>query len=660
MQVRLMNVSPSGLATITDTHEFDDAKSISAKSIGGYSTVLRQTRVYRNPRLWDPETRSVFTSERGGTTWTALSSATLADVASIICVISLPLPGERLFQLDKIIEDDVHNLGIAPSDITVKSLTASDALFGKSEDYEPTVLSTLADTLISLHYAINLGNLTTVHSLLEPKSPEDRDIILNVPLEGTFRGFNGKMEAFNLPLQYAIRQGQSLMAKALLEYGAELIGAQSLLEHVAWRYDPAMLRVILEHAAKLEPRTKTTLFRVIDILLPLAVSYNSPDMVALLLHYRLYIPHMTDAKIRAGNHTLNQCLRDAVQKQLAGVVTKLLEKDANPNLSEQSMEKSLLAEAVYADNYHLVAVLLKFGAKPNMYRPDWNPILYWAFYNSKCSPNLKVITRLLESGAHVNISYKPGPRQNMPIMQLAYRMVPPKLHTTIIQLLLWYSPDVSATDHLGNSILHTVCDSETPNYKLLELLIDRVTDVNAVNLSGQTALHLFCDKHYFCDKKTDTPHIHVEWIACIATLLKAGADETIVDNNKFTPFSLMVPLSKCLQDAKDMVLKWRAGTKTSTHEYDIPEPMSEPDDDEDDELSWDDKPGALNPRNGIIGGPWLSDIDTQCLSKIGDVADDDDVEAEGNTQPMNFMDLTGKTHPRTYGVIGTGNLFPRR
>lgn len=625
----------------------NDTKSISEGSIYGYNNVLRQTRVYRNPRLWDPETRSIFTTDKGGTTWTALSEFTLADIASMICVISLPLPGERLFKLDRIIEENIYNLGISPGDIQVTptrntipstqisshrltspSSTSYDAAdipahekdeaeekenakehdqkgiveekvqTGQSEESIPksffgtAILKSIPvttkeivmepasiATLVSLHYAIQLGNLSTIHALLKPKPPFKRHNILNEPVEGTFKGFTGKSETFHLPLQYAVHQAQPVMAKALLEYGADPFATPphklvSILELVAGPYEPSMLRVFLGHGAELERTQQGALSRMMNILLPLAVSRNCYKTVHILLDYWPLIPadvwtNMTDhPKI-----TLDWCLREAAKNQSTAVISELLKRGADANLSETDMTRSLLAEAVYLNNVHLVDLLLSFGARPNLYRPNWKPIMFWAFHNYLNTPNFIIIERLLNNGAHLNIPFHLTPRHHLSILQLAYRTVSPKNHSGALRMLLQYDPNINATDTFKNTILHTVCNSDEPNNALIEMLVQRGADVNAINSSGQTPLHLFCAKHYFCEQHNTTPHLHIEWQSCITTLLKAGADETIKDVNAFTPFDLMMPVSKCLQDSKEMVMRLRNAKEKITWEYEIPEPL---------------------------------------------------------------------------------------
>ena len=195
-------------------------------------------------------------------------------------------------------------------------------------------------------------------------------------------------------------------------------------------------------------------------------------------------------------------------------------------------------ESVSADHFHpdlsTVNLLLDYGADPNAVTSSGETPLYIA-----CSKGLKVVQRMLQCGAKLNISNHP--------LSVACK----HRHHDVVELLLLNRADVHVCDEDGKFPLHHALESVSadevyPNLSTVNLLLDCGADPNAVTLSGETPLYTACSKGLLkivhrvlkCGAEVNSGKKSPLYIACknnrmavIKLLLREGADPNVPEES---------------------------------------------------------------------------------------------------------------------------------
>jgi ankyrin repeat protein len=120
------------------------------------------------------------------------------------------------------------------------------------------------------------------------------------------------------------------------------------------------------------------------------------------------LPNLIEFFIQAGmnvnyqDYHLNSILQEAIQnKPNSEIITKLLERGANPNLQNNKGENSLMT-AIEWDKSNIIPILLQYDADPNLQDNQGQNSLIFAIKHY----NFDAIPMLLESGANFLIKNK--------------------------------------------------------------------------------------------------------------------------------------------------------------------------------------------------------------------------------------------------------------
>ena len=192
----------------------------------------------------------------------------------------------------------------------------------------------------------------------------------------------------------AVLAGKGDDAARLLASGADISeqGDQGTPLHVAaFQGDVAMVSLLLDNGADIESLRNFNGDRPLHV----AVSYNRPDVVVLLLARGA----MVDARDASGRTALHM----AAGKGYAAVAKVLLENNADVNATFRAQKFSALHAACSNNRIDVAALLLAHHADVNASADGETPLLYAA---EKGSPEL--VELLLASGANTKVKSKAG------------------------------------------------------------------------------------------------------------------------------------------------------------------------------------------------------------------------------------------------------------
>lgn len=338
---------------------------------------------------------------------------------------------------------------------------------------------------------------------------------------------------YRTPLEFAAEKGQLIVAKYLLDHGADVNGAvrtgtPAPLYLAANNGHKAMVELLLVHGADvngargpspLNVAVSKGFTGVVDVLLAnkadvnawgdnsgkvlhtavstgntnfiqlliahgadvnatdsssntplhLAASQNKPELVRILLAAKSDV----DARDKEGNTPLHQASERGFEK----VVSLLLDSGASVDVTNYHNATPLLF-AVNAGRVEATRVLLEHKADPNhigqvkwgnQYSPPSPPIYIALIRNSD------VLKLLLDAGANAN----GDPVMQRPPIFTAIEIKVPKS----VQLLLEHGADPNAKDTQGLTPLF-----DTTNPELARLLVEHKADLNARDRNGGTPI----------------------------------------------------------------------------------------------------------------------------------------------------------------------------
>ena len=100
--------------------------------------------------------------------------------------------------------------------------------------------------------------------------------------------------------------------------------------------------------------------------------------------------------------------------------------------------------------------------------------------------NVKIVKKLLERGADVNMKGKGGSTALLSVLSAEDYVVPQQSKIAIVKLLLEYGAHVDQQDILG-PLLKAI---EESNYKLAELLLENGAEYDALVMGGESAMSI--------------------------------------------------------------------------------------------------------------------------------------------------------------------------
>ncbi|XP_023316956.1 ankyrin-1-like [Trichogramma pretiosum] len=231
------------------------------------------------------------------------------------------------------------------------------------------------------------------------------------------------------------------------------------------------------------------------------------------------------------------------------------------------------------NNKHMVKVLLRYGAKPNIAGRTGTTDLHYLVSHEHCDYELVKlyfeINDVKEDPVQVNVQDING---NTPLY-----LAMSKDHRYVVELLVRRGADPNYVNNDGLSVLHWLCKRASKNKLIddhLEKLFFHPTDFkridpNASNKRGMTLLHAHCGKYSeltqilfkIMDDKKMTVDINVRDVACntplhyalrheckkpiIELLLNRGADPNAANMYRETPLHWICKRSLLQRDDKE-------------------------------------------------------------------------------------------------------------
>lgn len=200
---------------------------------------------------------------------------------------------------------------------------------------------------------------------------------------------------------------------------------------------------------------------------------------------------------------------------------ELLAKGANINAREYG--RTLLYQAVIAENKAMVALLLAKGANASEAGSVGETPLYGALYHG----NKDIVELLLARNADINAQTYQG--------ETPLHLAITRGHNEIVELLIEKGADINVKGIKRLTPLHLA--ASRGNKKIVELLLSKKANANARDIEGSTPLH-----HAINAKSKEI----------IELLLANGADINAV-NQMGTPLHIAVYRVQAFQDSMDMV-----------------------------------------------------------------------------------------------------------
>ncbi|XP_048108724.1 CARD- and ANK-domain containing inflammasome adapter protein [Alosa alosa] len=323
-----------------------------------------------------------------------------------------------------------------------------------------------------LHLAAQNGHLDTVQALVEQEGR-------HLKKHTTF-------------LHMSAAQGDSEVADVLLRVGAEVdskdSGGKTPLFHAVSRGNERTVAMLLQAGAQVDSNVMASAFDL-----------NSKSMLRLLLQN-------TQGKMTS--KSMNSALFRAVQRNLGGIVTALIDSGADVNTqNNQSYTPLLLAAelgnmdafkalvekkanlearlsnsttalhlAAQSGNVTITQMLLEKGTGPDITEPkDQTPLHMAALHNQPA-----LVGALLRAGAQVNAITQDG--------HSALHLASQRGHSEVVAQLVRAKADLSMRDREGRSALHWA--SVRGEASVIKLLLSAGADVSAAEKEKKSPLHL--------------------------------------------------------------------------------------------------------------------------------------------------------------------------
>ncbi len=181
-------------------------------------------------------------------------------------------------------------------------------------------------------------------------------------------------------------------------------------------------------------------------------------------------------------------LTNACRKGYLRIVNALIEAGADVNLIDKRDERPLIvaSNAYKKENIvKIISVLLKNGAKPNLFKKDTDGSLHYAAMFG----HFKAVKLLVEYGANVNLH---GAYKRTPLIYAAADASSPEM----VKFLLKAKANINAKNEAGENALFELITRENPNIEIAEILIDNGINLHYKNKNYGTALHwaAFCGR----------------------------------------------------------------------------------------------------------------------------------------------------------------------
>ena len=345
-----------------------------------------------------------------------------------------------------------------------------------------------------LQLAAGWGNLQLIQRLLEMKE-DPNDIFFQPPKDENTLVFSSALLKAGL-------NGHKEALRLLINHGADPelpldLEAQTVLMQMAAHGDLAVIQTLVELGAQLETQDiyrRTALFYaaekghlpVLQWLSNKGLNIHTSDRFGhTLLHQAT-----TKNQIAVVKFLLSQGMNPNRHSDLGWIPLQvalhwghlelakmLLEAGSNPNHHEFEEGKTPLFQAVEHQHKHLVEILLKAKADPNLSTTNGNtPLLQAA-----STGNLAMVELLLRYGANPNLKHK---RTGQSALQWAEKLNKPKMVQTLLK------KGASPQDLLrpiDKNLLNAV---QTGNLKQVKQLLNNGGRLHIRNADGNTPLHL--------------------------------------------------------------------------------------------------------------------------------------------------------------------------
>ena len=179
------------------------------------------------------------------------------------------------------------------------------------------------------------------------------------------------------------------------------------------------------------------------------------------------------------NSTVNKILEQQTPVMNEELVHKLLAKKANIHYNDDSA----LRDAIGKDwNPELVNILINQKANIDVEpKDDFSPLLLALKVR-----NQQITTSLLEAKANTEIAYK----TYTPLLYAAQKQL-----MFGVKTLLKYKANINAVNHLNQTALHIAVKQDSPDHRLVVMLLQHKVNVEHRTNDGKTALDLARGKH---------------------------------------------------------------------------------------------------------------------------------------------------------------------
>lgn len=271
------------------------------------------------------------------------------------------------------------------------------------------------------------------------------------------------------PLLYTVWNNDIKMARLLVDGGAKA-GFREWF-HVCFHNRLEIAKMILEKGQ--DPNIRFNERNTSPLLL--AVSYNRPGIVKLLLEYGADAYFVGEKKQNAFDI--------ARERGFSYIEQLLLNPQVNYNIEQVKQTRQIrLLQAVSRGQLEHVRTLLDQGADINVKekKTGHTPLMSASFKRRK-----KLVQLLLDKGADVHARDING--------ETALMAAAGKGNTAIVKMLLEKGADINTKNKQGQTPLLKVVEEE--NLDMLNFLLENAADINAKDNREDTALIIALDKH---------------------------------------------------------------------------------------------------------------------------------------------------------------------
>ena len=368
------------------------------------------------------------------------------------------------------------------------------------------------------------------------------------------------------PLHYMAAEGNTILAKILLEHGAHVnalsffhvgenpAGGKTPLHFAVENSKLDMVELLSKNGADVNIQDgygkKTPLHYAAENIFygwrRKKETKTAQDLQSKVMEILLNNRGNANVKDAEGNTPLHL----ATKNEYTEIVNKLLKHGANPNIKNNAGKTPLhlATENAYSK---IADVLLKNGAdatikdnegkKPLTFRPIDPTKELWKAVEIE---DVALAKEALKKGANVNAKKEDG-------TTLLHQAVSDGLD--MVTVLLEHKANVNAKGPHGHTPLHIAISHGRENIKtkMIELLLGNRADLHAKDADGDTALHILIQFAVFYEIELVNERNIFEM------LLMNGADANAKNNSGDTPLHLAAKAAKLLEFV-ELLLKYKA------------------------------------------------------------------------------------------------------